>query len=267
MTPFTLRFWEIISKLYFIRFPWYGTIILSLSACCVLAAGVNSISSIFKPFKLINVMLCLITLSLLGCWVYLDAKAIINFSRHTPHLPGDLMKIQKESDDYMPYWVRMPLGRIIANLDINRNPSITNRFSDGVFPMLPHKMVNAMPLYAVVFKQGEGSVKILEWKPRRIKLDLNLADNSTVQISRFYFPSFKGEINFKPCELSPTDEGLISVNIKPGHSIFTIELRLTSAEKVGWSLTIMAIIIMIILWSLFRTKSKQDGNYEHKKAN
>ncbi|MCX8156767.1 MAG: hypothetical protein N3J91_10025 [Verrucomicrobiae bacterium] len=246
MLPLGEPVWKHVPKLKLVQFPWRATAILTLTACWLLAVGLHSWQQGGGWWR--RVMGGVLA-ALLAGWVWLDIQAIRHFAQHNQPPPADWLGRQEDAAEYLPAGVRVPLGLVLEELEVNRHPERVNHYTDGILPLLPRAaVVNDQARLAALFVEGRGSVTIKEWRPRRVQVVVEAPAPVKLQLSRFYFEGWRAWRGVSPVKLWPAPlSGLMQVELPAGRHTLRVELKWSPVEWAGWAVTMVSGLAVVVV--------------------
>ena len=103
------------------------------------------------------------------------------------------------------------------------------------------------------FLTGNGSANVLLWKPRHVEFETYSATGGSVMINQFYYPKWRAEVvgESRRFEIEAAlPEGLLEVQVPPGHQQIRLEIPVGFAERLGRWVSALCVLLCIVLgWS------------------
>jgi hypothetical protein len=95
------------------------------------------------------------------------------------------------------------------------------------------------------FIEGEGSVDVEGWMPRRIRLHVDSAAGGWVRINQFYYPRWVASYDgAQPLQIEPAlPEGLVKAKVPPGVHEVSMEIPIGASERGGRWLSLVSLLI------------------------
>ncbi len=119
----------------------------------------------------------------------------------------------------------------------------------------------------VRFLAGNGTANVLLWKPRDIEFETFGATGGSVMINQFYYPEWRAE-NVSEVRRLETNvalpEGLLEVQVPPGHQQVRVEIPVGFAERLGRWISALCMLLCIVL--LRNPKPSQPNRSQMKTA-
>ncbi|HEX6309639.1 MAG TPA: 6-pyruvoyl-tetrahydropterin synthase-related protein [Longimicrobiales bacterium] len=104
-----------------------------------------------------------------------------------------------------------------------------------------------------VVTAGVGTVNVLAWEPRRIRIVTASEDSIVVQLRQLHFPGWRAVFRSTgPAlerDVAPDALALVSVTVPPGHNDVTVTLAPTQAETVGLRVSAACALLWLIAWA------------------
>lgn len=117
------------------------------------------------------------------------------------------------------------------------------------FAMLPHtgpQSPQGLPhLPRAALGAGDGLVEVEYWKPEQRGIVVNLAEPDELSIRTFNFPGWTALVDGRLAEIMTGRLGNIVIGLPPGSHRVTLEYRDTPARKVGETVTLLAMLILV----------------------
>jgi hypothetical protein len=98
---------------------------------------------------------------------------------------------------------------------------------------------------------------VLDWRPRRILLDINVVQDAFLNINHFYYPEWHAHIVGLNTELrvsASQPEGFIQMEVPKGRYRVILELKQGFAEKLGKAISLGSLIIMTAGFTYFGSR-------------
>lgn len=218
MSHFSAPLWTRFPFLFHaVEFPWRFNIVLCLAALPVAAALLSDISwplSVRRGLSLAFVLLL----------------AVVWFTKY-----GEVWKRYDLSPFVHPDPVNTGDGLFMA-----WEPSGTDSWSALEASVGPR----------VRFLEGNGTANVLLWEPRHIEFETYGATGGSVMINQFYYPEWRAEnvIEVRPLDIKAAlPEGLLEVQVPPGHQQVRVEIPLGFAERLGRWVSALCVLLCMIL--------------------
>jgi hypothetical protein len=216
--------------LHRIQFPWRYNTILTVSVTAIMAIGIFSLS---KPFNKRVIASIVISILIIGAWLFLDIRQGLIKSA-PPHYVRGVTTID-----------RKPLNEMIerGTFDFNYRPRTVQT----------DLRLWAEDIPKISVATGGSQISIEKWESRLILLSVNLPTDSSLTIGQLYYPGWTAQIIGQSCCLpaNPSEpDGLVTVQAPAGS--YELALRLVSGplEMVGQIISFFSLTFMltILLW-------------------
>lgn len=231
MLPISTLIWQTVPKLQFIQFPWRINSMLVLAACSLLGLGLHALK---RPLGWLDRSCLAGLLTLAAVWLLFTSEVLLPFSRSLPPAPEAILDRQEDAGEYATRWRSSDLDAVVVSLQARSTPSFPASLeTQHRLPLLPRLTTNRT-MVAAAFSQGEGQVQFLKWQPRTIELNINSSSQSTLLISRFYYPGWHAVSGSNAIPVDPAfASGLIQISVSAGSQRVTLEMNRTLPEKAG----------------------------------
>jgi hypothetical protein len=113
----------------------------------------------------------------------------------------------------------------------------------------------------VKFLQAGGISDVQVWRPRHIEFQTDSQRGGWVMINQFYYPAWTASLvgGGPPLEIKAAmPEGLLEVNVPPGHKQVRIEIPIGPAERIGdWISVTCALLSALLLYRPQKAKFRE----------
>jgi hypothetical protein len=224
MTPLSTPIWQWIPLLQKVQFPWRSMIVVDFAAATAIAIAAGWV--LRARFAARMGGLLVLALPILLCFV-LDSSSYQLFwrLRHDPKSQALLqtwIETGEDADEYIPSGIATPRTELLKSLADKPRAAI---------------------------QPFEGSVRVIEWAPRRIVLDVQATSATTLTLRQFYFANWSAWIqdSSAPIDLQRDESGLITSVVPQGN--YQIEFRLmpNQVEYAGQLISGFTSLILIVL--------------------
>jgi hypothetical protein len=102
--------------------------------------------------------------------------------------------------------------------------------------------------------EGEGSVTVLDWSPRRIRLAVDLSSSATIAVRQFDYPGWTatgGELI--------AGAKYLRIAAPAGKGELELRLLATAAERTGWWASLFGLVVLAALWITPRLMARRRG--------
>lgn len=245
MIPFSRPLWELLPVLQKIQFPWRFNVVLCLLVTPLLALGFSTLE---KPYFTPNKKIKIFVLILILVWI---PYTVIQVWRDYP-LPGYMREDAVAN-------VNRRIGLGIENPGFqnawsipykDKNPQLSEA---SVLSLIEKTHQTDGKLIQIKVVEGTATTTVEEWKPRKIRLQVETPSGALLNVSQFYFPGWTARLD-DGTELtvqSSTPDGLISVFVPTGNYQLTILLEPNFAEQTGKIISLISLAIIILLSFLY----------------
>lgn len=102
----------------------------------------------------------------------------------------------------------------------------------------------------VRFLGGAGTSDVQRWEPRNIEFQTDSPTGGLVMINQFYYPSWTASLvgATQPLEVrTAMPEGLLELEVPPGHQQVRVEIPTGPAERVGLWISCLSVLLGVML--------------------
>lgn len=111
----------------------------------------------------------------------------------------------------------------------------------------PDTSIEIADFERVIFPKSAGAISVERWAPRKINLQVNLREATTVMVRQFYFPNWRARVNAKQINLSPAPvNGLLSMHLPAGNYVVRLRLISSPQELVGATLSLAGLLMLLL---------------------
>ncbi|MGR9086431.1 MAG: hypothetical protein ACU841_05070 [Gammaproteobacteria bacterium] len=102
-----------------------------------------------------------------------------------------------------------------------------------------------------------AEVSVLDESGTGIVLEATAALPVRIELKRWFFPDWKATVNGMEHPVAVSDNGLLSVDIPPGHSRISLKLHPPILRRVGVRISLVAVLLwtMLMTYSVWRTRN------------
>ena len=220
MSGASFRLWKALPFfLDSIQFPWRLNVILCMAALPVAAFFLSGLS---RPLSLESKAALAVMVLFVASWIVSYGKTLTRYS-----LPPSSYTSVSEFDGFFVAWKA-------AGMD-----------DDSAM------QASAGP--RARFLEGDGTVTVPVWSPRRIVVQTDCTVCGPLMIRQFYYPLWRAQLvsENRPLAVTPAlPQGLMEVQVPPGHQQVLLEIPRGPSEHAGdWmsALCVLAIAGMFVL--------------------
>jgi hypothetical protein len=219
--PLSKPLWRLLSILQVIQFPWRFNVVLTVATTALITLACYS----FKPTFILHQKKALIGIGLL---FILIISGFAMASHNIERLSFDkktAIKMSQDAPEYRPRWV---------------SKTIFDQY-------LVHKL--AANSSKAEITEGQGSVSIRKWQPRKIILQTNASTTIEITLQQFYYPGWIARLDDRQLLVKPSQlEGLVRLEIPSGQHQVKITLEAGSKERLGQGISAASALILLLLF-------------------
>jgi hypothetical protein len=236
LTP-SFRFWKALPLLTSaIQFPWRLDILLCIAA---LPLSAFLLTDLYRKTRFRVHVIAIVAL-FAGTWLA-GYVACLNRYAVPPYYTGAV----NEQDGWFSAWTPFGMNQASA-LQASEGPRAR-------------------------FISGRGSVAVLSWKPRQIRMRTECDSCGPLMISQFYYPKWQAKLipDGRVLDVGPAlPQGLLEVQVPPGQHQVLMEIPRQVDEEVGNSMSALSVVAMvaILAFSLARARCPPRPEDAHTEA-
>jgi hypothetical protein len=223
MSGASLWLWQVLPILWKVQFPWRVSGVLDLAtatiAVCTLQHLIqtrDSISCLIAGSSCLLLIYCSFT----GRYVIGNLDPLED--THYIAYRNEEVKLGHDAPEYTTVWAQATFGGDFRKITLNDKVHIDNNIDQ---------------------------VRVLEWQPRKILLDVQAREPGEITIHQFYFPGWRAQIveDGRTLPMHPGKNfGLARVKVPAGSYLLLIEMRPMWQEVVGGVFSIFGILMIIM---------------------
>ncbi|MCA1629595.1 MAG: hypothetical protein LC785_16285 [Acidobacteria bacterium] len=230
MLPPSRPVWQVFKTLQSIQFPWRFGTVLCLAASALVAAG---LASARRPRGVLS--------SICAAAACASLLAFFSFAAYT------VRDARPDSAAYVPHEVF--LKRVAERRDATEyRPSTAASIQEEAFGQLLARVCKsgARTERACVVG-GAGAVRITDWRPREVALDVESAGGVSLNVSQFYYPGWVAAVDERPYALTPSEpDGLLHLNLPAGTHYVRLRLSQGWQEITGKLTSVVALLLLLV---------------------
>ncbi|GAA4499426.1 hypothetical protein [Pseudaeromonas paramecii] len=219
MAPLARPLWDALPILQQVQFPWRIQTLLCVSVLPILGLALQVGAQHRQGVALWHVLWLLLML------IEVSVMADRLFRQH-PQTRLDTLFVNRRSPlEYRPSWV----------------PS--DRFS------VPGLLELARTTPTLSSEPPTTRWQILDWQPRRLKLQLAVPTASQLTLHQFFYPGWQArrDTDATPLTLGPDANGLLRLALPAGHYRVQLTLKALPQELAGRGISLLA--LLLLLWA------------------
>jgi hypothetical protein len=235
MLPISTPLWQITPFLWKVQFPWRVSIVVDFATAVIFTYTVQR--AMASRDSLSYLVVSLVGLSLIYC-SYTGRTVIGNLDplEDTHYIAYRDAEVSAGHDapEYTTLWTMQAIHGKSADTVSERREELS-------------------------FDKSKGAIKVDEWKPREILLDVDLKQNTELTIRQFYYPGWHAHIvdDARDLDIKPGKSiGLIRLTAPGGHYRLRVEMAPLWQEIVGD--IISGIGLLWLMMSCLRTDRRRD---------
>lgn len=238
MTYWSLPIWQISTTLQKVQAPWRFLHLFSFGGaalCAVVVSGILKLRLRLR-FLLLLLVFCLLLVNL--HYSYQLSRKFIALGNPGRGNLDHLQLVRQALDD--PYTDKL--------LDVGEyRPLLANGESS------PHPILGKSKFDVV---KGNAVIKLIQWESYQRILQVNVVEESNIQIRTYHYPAWHLYVNNKPYLTDISNDGTILFSLQPGS--YTVELiyQNTLAFTLGIITSLFSLFILFFSWfGIFRKSS------------
>jgi hypothetical protein len=256
MTDLSRPVWSLLTTLQKVQFPFRFGVVLSVASTALIVLALSRLTDATHDL-LIARGLALFAVFL---WLPFAAWGFLHYAMPVRvddvEFKNEVIRERREQPEYRPRW-----SQTMAAIDWNSSTN-EDEWADNLDKEYDSLVARtgahdpATPRAAIT--NAAGSVQVLSWRPREIRLHTSAPASASVRILQFYFPGWQAKLaeSGEKLEVCPTEpDGLISMNVPGGDHEIAVELAATGAEEIGkWISEASAVVLALVaifFWRYF----------------
>jgi hypothetical protein len=216
MSYFSAPLWKRLPWLLnLVQFPWRLNLVLCIAALPLAAIFLSQLTwplSLWRASSLVFVLFLVVT------WLFSYWSVVKDYGDTTPFTHDPV----SEADGWFEAW-KAPGTDSMRALEASVEPKAR-------------------------FVAGQGAAEVLLWKPRLVELETASGAGGLVMINQFYYPEWKAQVigKARPLEIeAASPQGLLQVQVPPGHQKVRMEIPVGPAEHLGRWLSFLSVLVCI----------------------
>jgi len=244
MTRLSSFIWRTAPFLRFLQFPFRLNVMLVISVAVLVAVAAPHLSP--ARGRIMTLFLAGMVLVWLGLDVFAAARAFSVWRTDATDREALNRQIVRTQIDYASMWPRP------GNLAALTGFSAFDRFVAAHPP-------KTGKLDASFTGKPVGVVRVENWEPRRVALEIDAPCDSRLTLNHFYYGGWQGRISSVPTVLAarPSPDGLIQFDVPQGSYEMIIELPKDRAERTGMAISLFSLALLggAVIWARIGTNS------------
>ena len=245
MTSYSSLVWEAAGFMRFLQFPFRFNVLLTLSLAAIAALAGQYLRNERMP---------IITWSFLAVLAFCLAIDV-SYATAMFHENADSPEFQHRRE-FMLRQIDTP--EMLPNPGNARAMSGIPSFDLFVLAHPPqHAKLEAMS------RQLSGTARVVNWKPRRIILNIDAPSDSTLVLNQFYCAGWRARKDGVAADLPvrASADGLMEMEVPAGSYQLTVELPKDTAERAGIVISSLSLALVggIAVWNLLRSARPAPG--------
>ncbi|MDB6062276.1 MAG: hypothetical protein JWM78_2379 [Verrucomicrobiaceae bacterium] len=231
MSSWSTFFWEAVPELWKVQFPWRIAMVVDLATAIAALHAAHCLYVHRDRFSAFALVAAIVLLT--GCL----------FSAHVKH------KLDAFDN---AWWV---VGRDNAVRNGLDAPEYTTRWNPSQSPDTSIEIAGQPQIY---FDTVAGDIDVTRWSPRKIELQVNLVEDSSVMVRQFYFPNWRARIiHGAAVEVAPSPtNGLVTLALPRGTYRLQLAMVPLQQELIGSAITAGA-VALLLAWTGWRRRGRK----------
>jgi hypothetical protein len=232
--PLSTPVWKLLPMLQKVQFPWRFHVVLTVATTALITIGIHSLNQTGRGFsKKISTIggLLLITTLFSGFVITYINIGLPNFEVEQDFL------LSVDAPEYRPTWSSKEVfEQYVANQAEKDSPKVE-------------------------VTQGQGSLSIQQWLPRKILLETNATTDVELTLKQLYYPGWTAKIDgTKQLPLTPSQpEGLVRLKVPRGQNQVRVTLEAGVEERLGQVISAVCVVLVLLLIFGFRKVNRSVG--------
>lgn len=225
ISPSSLWLWEHAPELWKVQFPWRVTLVVDLATGVAAMYALHALQQ--RDWRAVPSLLAG-ALVLIYCGYSADIKNTLGPVDNARQVTDQFYAVRYGLDapEYTTPWTHMSAKEIVSTAELDDR---------------------------LEYDARDGEVRIAEWSPHQIALDVALRRDTELEIRQFYFPSWQIRIQglHTTTALEPAAHtGLLRVRAPAGNYRLKLSMAPLFEEWIGGAVSVLALLMMggVLLW-------------------
>ncbi|HEX4771445.1 MAG TPA: 6-pyruvoyl-tetrahydropterin synthase-related protein [Bryobacteraceae bacterium] len=247
MTRFSAPIWRIIPMFSQILFPWRFSTLLVLAAAALSALGFSKLrygGNRWLKFCLILPVVC---------WLAVEGLAIRRgYSAFRGSHDSTNRELVKSRVDTCEYW---PAAALRDQQCVEIVP-VRLRLLTALQKQRPAK---SLTLNSTVSGRSHGSAAVLDWRPRRVEMRIDVPEPTRLTVAHFFYPDWRAHIDGHSDRIlvvPSNPQGLMQLQLPSGRYELILELIRGRAERLGMLISVCAVVLWLAVFWLVAVRRK-----------
>lgn len=231
MSSWSTFVWENAPELWKVQFPWRIAMVVDLATA---VAALHAAHCFYVHRDKFSAIAIVISIALLVACLY-------------------TANVKHKLDPYdNPWWV---IGRDNAVRNGLDAPEYTTHWNSS---QAADTSIDIAGMPQVVYDPALGVVAVARWAPRKIELQVSLAEAGTVTVRQFYFPNWRARIvDGELLEATPSaPNGLLKLALPKGSYRVAVQLLPLRQEIIGAAITLGGVVLLLV-WTSWRRREQR----------
>jgi hypothetical protein len=249
MSQLSYPFWSHIRYLRFIQFPWRFSVLPPLTAA-VLSAYSFSYLRERRP-RVALIALAVFAAGWIGLTIWVAMPAIPGFAgARNSWVPAVISRVKARPGpcEYLPATVG------VAATCSNDAATRVQMFQD----LLGGRAAKSAFFPVGSADESEGAASVIEWKPRKVILDVDAPAAAPLTLLHFYYAGWSAHIaqTGEAIPIGPsTPDGLMQLNVPQGRDEIVVELPTQPTEKAGRLISLLSLVCLALIVIFLKMKA------------
>jgi hypothetical protein len=252
MTQLSYPAWSLIPYLRFVQFPWRFGVLPPLAAAMLAALS-------FSHFKrgrprVVLAAACILIAGWIGMTVWTAAPETTSWRGN---FDSALIKARSETKLKPGTCEYLPMSAGIVQ-------TCSDEASDRIKMM--QNLLGGHAARSAFFPAGSadeaaGSATVLDWKPRKVLVDVDAPEAGALELGHFYYAGWSAHIAgaSETIPVGPSDpEGFLELSVPQGKHRIIVELGTQPTEKAGRLISVLSLACLAAIL-LFASRTERGG--------
>src|SRR5712671_6516776 len=240
MTGLARPIWDLLPMLQPLQFAWRFNCVIDIGLAGLIAAAIAELSGRLGERRLLTAAIGAFAVMAIMADVCAVRFGVFDFD---PMLWSKRVAYRPDYGLFRPFTARNPLPADILPL-----------WSGGT-----GLDAEVAPIAKVVLANGTARVQVTRWRPRDIAFSIDAAMPGTAVVAQLYYPGWQA-VSATTGRALPTrpsdDRGLVAIDYGTGAEEVALRLMPRPVEKLGWLITGVTAIILVLVTIVLRRRWK-----------
>jgi hypothetical protein len=250
MSQLSYPFWQHIEYLRFVQFPWRFSMLLPLAAAMLTALSFSYFEE--RRARAALVALCVLVAAWIGVTVWAARPEVAALTgRVSPAMIAarSVVKSKPGPCEYLP---------VSAEL-VQSCPSDAGAQAEMLQELLGAHAAKTLSFTPGSADKISGAATVLDWKPRKVILDVDASDPGALTLRHFYYSGWTARVaeTGGAIAIGPSrPEGFMQLNVPEGKHEIVVELTTRPSEKIGRMISLASLVCLAVVVVFLKLRAR-----------